>query len=149
MKTPWLIQRCNLTDNGKLMYDYMGSSEFEFGDQAKSLKRIFATGLYQGTTTVNIGDKRATVYMVASKGFPFVGEYQQYLQTDTDSRLHLKEPTGFNDAVKEALGIENDRFRDTNVWFDFENDVLWTLSEENADRLVAVLEDIKTKWSKK
>lgn len=44
LKHPWLIQRCELRDN-KLFYDYMGSSEFEIGDQSRSLKRIFAAGI--------------------------------------------------------------------------------------------------------
>jgi hypothetical protein len=37
----------------------------------------------------------------------------------------------------------------TNVWFDFQNDVLWTLSEETRTKLVVALEGIKKLWADK
>lgn len=145
MRQPWLIQRCNLDENG-LHYDYMGSTEFEIGDQAAALKRIFAIGLAIETTIIFIGEKEIRVYMVAAKDFPF-SEYQPYLQQLAECKLRLKECTHFDDSVMEAItsstAISASR---TNVWFDFRNDILWTLSGENQGKLVSTLEKIKTLW---
>lgn len=149
MKTPWLIQRCELGD-GKLRYDYMGSSEFEVGDQSKSLKRIFAQGMRKGSTTVNIDGKEAVVHMLAGEGFVFA-DYQQYLQQLAEHKLRLQEWTSFDDVVKAQAGIKTARdwTPRTNVWFDFQNDVLWTLTEDNLNTLVSVLEGIKQSWAAK
>lgn len=150
MKTPWLIQRCELTNEEGLIYDYMGSAWFERGNQGKALKRMFSTVLCQGTATISINNQQVIVYMIASEGFSF-SNYQQHLQADAEGKLHLEERTGFGDAVKEVLGIEMSwrSYADTNVWFDFENDVLWALTENDARHLVSVLERIKAKWAEK
>ena len=150
MKRPWLIQRCEIY-NGKLGYDYMGSTEFEIGDQGKSLKRIFAKGLALETSTVEIEGKKAIVYVVASEGFQFA-EYQPYLQQLAEHKLRLQEWISFDDAVRLQVGLKASFGRTeirTNAWFDFENDVLWTLTEENQKALVSALESIKKKWSEK
>ncbi len=149
MKQPWLIQRCEL-GNGKLGYDYMGSTEFEIGDQAKALKRIFAAGVACGSVTINVGGKEVSVYMVASEGFTFA-DYQSYLQQLADHKLRLQEWTSFDDIVKARVGLQTDRryTSRTNAWFDFQNDVLWTLTENDQRALVAVLDGIEKKWAEK
>ena len=154
MKQPWLIQRCELGE-GKLKYDYMGSSEFEVGDQSKSIKRIFAKGIRWGSATVKVvtsavSEREVTVHMVAGEGFVFA-DYQPYLQQLANHELRLQEWTNFDDMVKAQAGIKTDRsfMPRTNVWFDFRNDVLWTLTEDNLKTLVSVLEGIKQKWSEK
>jgi hypothetical protein len=144
MKTPWLIQRCEL-GSGKLRYDYMGSSEFEFGDQAKSLKRIFEKGMVGGTATISLQGKEVTVYMVAGTGFSFA-DYQQYLQQLVEHKLRLQEHSGFDNMVKVQLGIRingSGYIPTYNVWFDIQNDVLWTLSEDNLQALVSVLRGVE------
>ena len=149
MKTPWLIQRCELGD-GKFRYDYMGSSEFEWGDQAESLKRIFASGMRTDSATMNIEGKEVVVHMLAGEGFAFV-DYQPYLRQLAEDELRLQEQAGFDEAVKAQVGIKSNRrfpLR-TNVWFDFRNDVLWTLTEDNLGALVSFLEDIKGGWALK
>lgn len=149
MKQPWLIQHCELA-GGKLIYDYMGSAEFEIGDQAESLKRIFAAGVELGTATVTMFRKQIPVYMVASKGFPFA-DYQPHLQQVAVGNFRPKEWTNFNDVVRaKAGGLKIfHHITHINVWFDFQNDVLWTVTEENQKDLVAVLNGIKRKWAEK
>lgn len=148
MEQPWLIQRCELA-GGKLTYDYMGSAEFEIGDQAKSLKRIFAAGVELGSTTVTLGGKQIPIYMVASKGFLFA-DYQPYLQEIAGGTLRAKEWTNFDEVVRAKAGLKTfPHVPRTNVWFDFQNDVLWTVTEKNQKDLVAVLNGIKRKWAEK
>ena len=155
MKTPWLIQRCELGGR-KLRYDYMGSSEFEVGDQAKSLKRIFASGPMMRTgsaivkvVTSAVSEQEVTVHMVAGEGLVFA-DYQPFLQQLSECKLRLQEWTDFDEAVTAVAGWPVDgRLIRTNVWFDFQNDVLWTLSEDDLKTLVSVLSDIRRTWAKK
>jgi hypothetical protein len=148
MKTPWLIQRCELKEE-KLKYDYMGSTEFETGGQSESLKRVFEKGISLGSAIINVGGKEVVVYMVATEGFPFE-QYQPYLQKLAEYKLRLQEWTSFDEVVKAQVGFKTSfRTPSTNVWFDFQNDVLWTLEKNKRKALVSVLEGIKTKWSKK
>ena len=126
----------------------MGSTEFEVGDQAKSLKRIFASGTATSDVTVTVKSKQITVYMLAPNGFAFA-DYQPYLEQLAKDELRLKERTNFNTAVNVSMGIDDDHFSrqpKTNVWFDFRNDVLWTLSDQNRRRTIAALQTVKNKW---
>lgn len=150
MERPWLIQRCALLPNGKMTYDYMGSTEFEIGRQSESLERIFAAGMALDCVNVNIGGKEIPVYMVASSGFSFA-EYQPYLQQLAEGKLQLQESARFDDFVRVRAGIPTvlGCSSGINVWFDFKNDVLWTLTEENQRALVAVLDVIKKRWAEK
>lgn len=149
MEKPWLVQRCEISDD-KLQYDYMGSSEFEFGACPASLKRIFAQGLSCSSTTVRHDGKEVSVYVVGANGFNVL-EYQPYLQQMVDNTLRLKERSEFDEAIKQQLGIRLswDRRIRNNAWFDIENDVLWTLTEENQRNLVSRLELIKQRWATK
>lgn len=147
MERPWLIQRCELGD-GRLLYEYMGSFEFECGDQSRALQRIFAPGAVLGSVTVTVGGREMPVYLVAAKGFQFP-DYQPYLQQLADYRLPLQErTTNFDYALKIAAGLPVDQIPRTNVWFDFENDVIWTLSLSDREALLAVLENIQKSWKK-
>lgn len=145
MRSPWLIQRCRL-DGVKLVYDYMGSNEFERGEQAESLKRIFAAGMMTNMVTVKIDDQEVAIRMVAGVGFDFVA-YQPYLQKIVDRKQHLQEQTGFDEAVRKKLGIPAHCYRDVNAWFDFINDVLWTTDEADYGTLLETLVGIQDKWT--
>lgn len=128
----------------------MGSAEYEFGDQAKSLKRIFAKGKSLHETTVKVFDQEVKVYMLAIKGFPFE-QYQPHLQAMAEDKLRLKEPARFNRELMILLKIEpfNDRKTIIDAWFDFENDVLWTISSETLQKLIKRLDEIKALWAEK
>lgn len=149
MKNPWLVQRCEITGE-KLQYDYMGSAEFEFGACPASLERIFSKGLCSSTTTVRVEEKEVKVHIVAGVGFSF-SDYQPYLQQMADNALRMKEHSEFDEAIKQQLGIKLnwDHEIRNNGWFDIENDVLWTLIEENQGYLVAHLKHIRQMWAEK
>lgn len=148
MRRPWLIQRCELVD-GKLRYDYMGATEFEIGGQTKSLRRIFALGVATGSVTVSLDGEEVSVYMVAGEGFSFA-DYQEHLQDLADRKFRPKEWICFDDALRVVIGTAvQESHRRTNVWFDFENDVLWTVTSRHQEALVAVLEDIRLVWAEK
>jgi len=96
---PWLVQRCTL-EGDRLRYQYMGSSEFEDGDQARALKQIFTAGIALGETTVDVEGREVPVYMVAIDEFPFA-DYQPHLQAITEG-LRMQEQTGFDQEARVA-----------------------------------------------
>ena len=150
MNPPYYIQRCLFRD-GKLVYDYMGSAEFEFGDQAKSLKRMFDKGLVTGMTTIVVEGEPVPVYMIAADKRLFT-QYQPHLQQLAQDKVRLKERSGFDTAVMNVLGLPIPSWSDfykADAWFDFPNEVLWALSEENRQTLMTALKDIKKKWALK
>lgn len=155
--TPWLIQRCKL-ESGKLRYDYMGSSEFEWGDQAKALKKLFAGKVVLLETTVQASDGGATVpvCLIAQDGFD-VSAYQQHLQQLADDKLHLKEYTRFGEVVNFKATGKMPQFgvSEYDIWFDFteredeQNIVLWTIDHEKRDALLARLKEVTDGWANK
>lgn len=155
--TPWLIQRCKLC-NDRFEYDYMGPSEFEVGDQAEALKRLFAGKIAMGEVSVQANNGGATVpvFLLTQSGFD-ANAYQSYLQRLADGKLHLQEAARFNDAVDwKATGFEPrfGRVSDYDIWFDFtkydeeQNIVLFTLDESKRADLLARLKVITEIWAK-
>ncbi len=130
---------------GRLEYDHMGSSEFKFGlSRLGSLKWLLTASTSLTSVDIKITDDISIkVWLVTTKDFP-VDVYQLFLQEIADGRRRLKEPSNFDKALKATYGAEENQA--TNVWFDIENHVLWTLTEEDQKSLVAILQEIKKKW---
>lgn len=148
---PRLIQRCFLDrEQKKLGYDYMGSTEFEIGDQYKSLQRIFAGEIRVGSCTVNydMHKKQVRIFMVARSDFDFTG-YVRVLTGLVNRLWRTKERTYLAINIERHLGIDDDpsdNFGKVDVWFDFKNDVLFTLTQENVDDLLAAFDGIRKSW---
>jgi hypothetical protein len=89
MKT-WLLQRAKFSDrdfkkgiDSIVQFDYMGSSEFEWGALPNSLGRIRAYTYLD----VPIGDKVITVFCKESQKT----EIKQYLETLAEGKMNTKE----------------------------------------------------------
>ena len=151
LRSPRLVQRCVL-GNVRLCYQYMGMSEFEMGDQARSLKRIFAQGLATDSAKVDVEGHEIIIYMVAAAAFPFA-MYAVHLQVLANEKYHRPEPTHLKQVIRKRYEIPgNDEWDDdykVNVWFDFQNGVLFVLSETDLDQLTSALKAIQQKWSQK
>ena len=151
---PRLIQRCELDRRKKrLNYQYMGSAEFEFGDQSKSLRRMFQGTIEIRSCTIRAFDNDVEFYLVARSDFPFA-EYKPILQGLVNQNWRTKQPTFLDLIVKKKFGLYKNKLGDfaktTTVWFDFYgNDVLFTLSKKDAEFLVIVLADVKETWRKR
>jgi hypothetical protein len=156
MQQPWLIQRLEIQRRGperhwEVGYDYMGSAEYEFGAPRDSLKRIFIDEICEYMLAVTYEDQEVVVFMLAKFGFDFAA-YQPYLQQLVDNALRLKEPAYFRERVMVLAGKPPGPFdyaRATNGWFDIDNDVLWTLTREYNDVLLARLKELKAEWAKR
>ena len=145
---PYLIQRCTLDRaDKKLLYELVGSSEFEVGLQASSLKRMFAGEIEMGACAVRAFDRYVEFCIVARKGFPF-GEYARVIQGLINQEWGTQEPTYLDDVLKKNLRLAKTDVK-TEVWFDFTNDALFTLSVANAHSIVFALINIKEVWRKK
>ena len=142
---PRLIQNCTLDrGNKKLLYEYMGSTEFECGHQAKSLRRMFRGKIEMGACTIRAFDRDVEFCIVARKGFPF-GKYVQVIQGLVNKEWRTQEPTYLDEVLKKNLRLAKTDIR-TEVWFDFTNDALFTLSVANAHSIALALENIKEVW---
>src|SRR5258708_6311685 len=102
LNRPRSVQRC-IFKEGRLVYDYMGKTEFEVGDQAKSLRLMFSEVMRTGKTAVRVNDHEVAVFFVAIKGFR-IREYQPYLQQMAERTIQLKEWSKFDTAIQEHLG---------------------------------------------
>lgn len=147
--TPKYIQRCEVSEES-IVYDYMGSSEFEVGDQAKSLKRIFASGITEYTVSVPYGEENIVFGLVAGKDFPSE-KYGEVIKAIIDKSFYLKEPPYLDHAIDSAFNpyafkIKDQFVRHPNAWLDFTNDVFFTIDADVAANLIPRLEQIKVKW---
>ncbi len=118
---PYLIQRATFRYNAEktgidriLSFDYMGSSEFEWGALPASLKRIRAERDKYRTIDISIKGKTITVF---TKDEPDM-EYFNWL---TEGRLHLKEFSAFDQYIK-GEGYFAMKF---DFWWDIENDIMF------------------------
>ncbi len=127
----------------------MGMTEFELGDQAKALKRIFKEGLKIHKVSVQFieVEKDVDIFLLAGKNFPS-SCYQYFVKLLANNEYRTSEPTYMHGNIMRMLNLLKDEsyFEQVDAWFDFENDVLMVLSEEQACVLFDVLVNIKVLW---
>lgn len=116
--------------------DYMGSVEFEVGDQGKSLARMRANSKNMPRVhRILVTRGEATdvpIYILADQ------RHIEVLDTVMNQWLAQahpasKEQTYFHQQVD---GTAETRHLRTKVWWDIRNDVLWTLDPDIAERLL-------------
>jgi len=122
--TPYLIQRAKFENrdykNGIdsiLSFDYMGSSEFEFGALPKSLTRIRENIISYVYFDFVINQKVITVLCKES----VKQEIDDYLINLSRRIYRLKEFSAFDDYIK-GDGYFKDKF---DLWWDIENDLMF------------------------
>lgn len=132
MKKPYLIQRAKFENRPDkkgidqlLSFDYMGSSEFEWGALPKSLKRV----------RENLADY--VLFQYSFKKHPakvvtvFCTKEQQDLVGDileqlSEGKIRLKEYCDLDNYV-----VPKTKYRDNDFWWDIDND--WFFWKTNAD----------------
>lgn len=118
-----------------LTLQYMGSLEFEKGDQAKSLERITASRIIRWPAMINVaGYDVITVFFVAGMGFLFE-QYKILLSDFINEDLwnpEARDPSCLKRIVQEKVEASPHSHWIVNAWFDFQNDVLFTLGEEES-----------------
>ncbi len=105
---PRLIQRCTIDKKeDTLRYEYMESSKFEFGDQIKSLKRMFEKEITFAVQTLNVFDCDISVFIVASGSFDFV-QYLEVIKGLINKEWPMQESTHLNVVVKKLLEVKDE-----------------------------------------
>ena len=127
------------------MYEHMGATEFDDGNRSKSLIRIFTRRMCREEVKINVGGQEIVVYVFAAANFSRAEcrETLELLTHENSIIRGLKKPTFFDLAVAAHLGGTARYTKETVVWFDIANDFLWTITQENADKLAAALEEIE------
>lgn len=152
-KKVWLIQRgtFNSIKNSEITgidslvtFDYMGSSEFEWGAKRQSLNKLLPNlDNYSITKTpLKAKDGSQGLFILAPKdikedvNFLVVKELAKY-----KPQLRLKEPTYLQDALEGGKGTE------INLWWDLDNLYFFGLGKNNMTQLLLALYLLKKKWS--
>lgn len=121
---PYLIQRAKFhyRQDKKgidtiLKFDYMGSSEFEFGALPKSLQRIRDVISEYVYFEINLNGKSITVFCKENKK-DFIN---QYLTDLSLKNFTLKEYSDFDNYIYDGGFFKCN----TDFWWDIENDVMF------------------------
>ena len=121
---PYLIQRGTFKngDDRKgidsiVSFDYMGSSEFEFGALPESLGRIRKSKDEYTYLDVLIKGKVISVFCKDSQK----SEIKTYLEELAENKIRLKEFSAFDKYIKND-GYYKDKF---DFWWDIENDLMF------------------------
>jgi hypothetical protein len=123
MKT-WLIQRGKFENrefkqgiDSILSFDYMGSSEFEWGALPKSLGKIRNELNNYTYLDITLKDKLITVFCKDSQ----INDIELYLSELSDNKMHLKEFSAFDSYVN-SDGYFKDKF---DFWWDIQNHIMF------------------------
>lgn len=129
MKT-WLIQRAKFNNrdykkgiDSILEFDYMGSSEFEWGALPKSLKNIREEINNYIYIENIVNNKTITIFCKKIH----IDNINEYLTELAENKMNLKKFSAFDSYIKDD-GYFKDRF---DFWWDIENDLMfWKKNNE-------------------
>lgn len=121
---PNLIQRGKFIDrdfkkgiDSIIQFDYMGSSEFEFGALPNSLNKIRENKNDYVYLDVPIKDKIITVFCESNKK----SDIKQYLTELSENKYILKEYSDFDTFINPSNYFKNK----TDFWWDIENNLMF------------------------
>lgn len=133
MKNPHLIQRAKFSNNNSkkgidsiLSFDYMGSSEFEYGALPESLKNIRKniSNYVQFNYSFNQHPEKSVTVFCLKEQQDFIGNILEQL---ADRQIRLKEFSAFDSYINDD-GYFKDKF---DFWWDIENNFMfWKSNEE-------------------
>lgn len=120
--TPYLIQRARFANNSNkkgidsiLSFDYMGSSEFEWGALPKSLGRVRANPKDYWLSNIKIGDKNIDTLCISDNFDDVVLTLTNLAQ----NKIYLKESSYFDRYINNTTKYIFDK---VDFWWDIEND---------------------------
>jgi hypothetical protein len=147
IKSPHLIQTYQLDFvMEKMIPNFMGNDiEFESGSQIKSMKRLFRAGMVSEEIKVRIYDVDRIPFYLISKGNLGTGVYSNIITDLIADKITQASPIDLQEGVLGVLKGRNGE-GETNVWFDFTNDVFFTPFKNVAEKLMPILLVTKKKW---
>jgi|SRR3972149_8815663 len=152
MKNPWLIQRLKLrpgVENPQgidALYacDYMGSAEFEWGALPRSLREI--TGELQNFVITEVTPavtSKDSLHLYAICHKDQVEDLMKFVPELITGKTRLKESAYLRQAL---LGI--DQLYNFDAWWDIDNNWMLVLGENNANKTMLALTNLKERWLK-
>jgi hypothetical protein len=151
--TPWLIQRAKFVSelhpnsqehyktkkgiDSILKFDYMGSSEFEWGALPKSLTRIRENkDRYGLVCNYSYKGKPVTLYMPMNEDGSFdhreIDQYLEHIETK-----QLKEWAGFDNYITPEPHFST---LIVDFWWDIDNDIMfWKTNKEFTQQFLSVV----------
>jgi len=137
IERPFLIQRASFRKDVKkdpsidetLSFDYMGSSEYEFGALPKSLKIIcknFSDYIIVESPIIRNYKQKILFYLCHKN--QNIEEFEKYLVQIINSQIRCKESTYLDSHVSgKMLGRPiSSHFENLDVWWDIENNIFFT-----------------------
>lgn len=132
MKKPYLVQRCtiskplnsykNLKLSEAIDFDYMGSSEFEWGAIPKAFKELKAVHnslkVVKHPTIVN--SEQQSLYVLSALSEDELALYFGYLEELRGDKIRLKEYSRFQSDARPSR---------TDFWWDILNGVMWSFDK--------------------
>lgn len=130
---PYLIQRASFTKRNYkkgidsiLMFDYMGSAEFEFGALPKSLKRIRESIDNYIYLTLKIKDKSIRIFCKSD----YENLIEEYLINLSINKFRLKEFSGFNSYINQEGHFKDDY----HFWWDIDYDIMFWIDDSDFEK---------------
>lgn len=126
IKVPLAFDKSTLTDS--VRFDYMGSSEFEYGALPASLRRLQSNQKAITTFVAPIYDKKGRHLRILSYlSKEDINLYVGQLCLLRQGGIRTKERTEFSELPS--------MYDKTDFWWDIENDVMWSFHKEYMNRL--------------
>ena len=140
--TPYLVQRGRLRENkdrkgldALIAFDYMGSSEFEFGALNKSLKAIRAELKFYQNQTVYFENAGAVTIFAKD-----ISDATEAIRGLSKRAYRLKEYCDFFDWCNPAASLVLKKESRANFWWDIENHFMFWLSQKpNNENILAAI----------
>lgn len=172
IRTPYLIQLANFKDkydstggvDNLLQFEYMGAAEFEFNALPKTLNRLIEK-FSELEVTMNksiVKENGQRLCVISTKE-----DYKEYIfyinglanppKDDVKysisvpikdpvkggrERRQLKESSHFYRNLKQNKN-DHSKYGFYDVWWDIENDVIWTFGKENANKILKAIGNVK------
>lgn len=140
--TPYLIQRGKIRRepsrkglDGFVAFDYMGSSEFEFGALNKSLKAIRAEIKFYQHQVIYFPD--AGPVLIFAKD---VTETLDLIKGIGWNHFRLKERCDFFDWCNPSAPYAQKKENRNNFWWDIENHFMFWLSQPNDQEILQAIQ---------
>ena len=147
---PYLIQRCKEKSRAKesitgidslLSFDYMGSSEFEWGALPAALRRICEIADRLEVTPVPF-KKKKKLFLVCSAHEKL--EAIKMLGQVADEKHRTKEYVGIEAYLK---GTEDQRgYRGYSAWWDIDHRWFACIDEELAELVIYAIKKVRDRW---
>jgi len=139
MHQPYLIQRAEINNplaaedsrlSNAVDFDYMGSSEFEFGALPKSFRRIEAAAdNWKMRVVSEIKEEESSLRVYSSFDDKEFAAYLVHLRALRQDKYHTKETTRFK------KGYEQSKISPCNFWWDINNDTMFGFKKEFMNRV--------------